>query len=124
MDKSTYLKLIEDGYTHIPVFKEITADLISPLYVYSNFQNMENTVLFESAKTDEKKGRYSIMSLPTSKRYDFYKNELVISNKSEKSKEKVPNAYEYIKKLTQKFHAPDLGRNAQLPGWVSRIFCL
>ena len=56
MDKSTYLKLIEDGYTHIPVFKEITADLISPLYVYSNFQNMENTVLFESAKTDEKKG--------------------------------------------------------------------
>ena len=108
MDKSTYLKLIEDGYTHIPVYQEIIADLISPLYVYSNFQNMENTVLFESAKTDEKKGRYSIMSLPTSKRYDFYKNELVISNKLEKSKEKVPNAYEYIKKLTQKFHAPDL----------------
>ena len=37
MDKSTYLKLIEDGYTHIPVYKEIIADLISPLYVYSNF---------------------------------------------------------------------------------------
>ncbi|GIS04881.1 MAG: hypothetical protein CM15mP107_5010 [Bacteroidota bacterium] len=32
----------------------------------------------------------------------------MISNKSEMSKEKVPNAYEYIKKLTQKFHAPDL----------------
>ena len=44
MDKSTYLKLIEDGYTHIPVYKEIIADLISPLYVYSNFQNMENTI--------------------------------------------------------------------------------
>ena len=101
MNKSQFIEFSQQGFTHIPVYKEIIADLISPLYVYSNYQNMENTVLFESAKTDEKKGRYSIMSLPTSVRYDFFKNELVISNKNDKKREKVPNAYEYIKKTNK-----------------------
>lgn len=108
MNKSQFIEFSQQGFTHIPVYKEIIADLISPLYVYSNYQNMENTVLFESAKTDEKKGRYSIMSLPTSVRYDFFKNELVISNKNDKKREKVPNAYEYIRKLTNKFYAPNI----------------
>lgn len=67
MNKEDFLRYKNSSYSHIPVYEEFTADLVSPLYVYSNFYNQENTFLFESAKSHEVKGRYSIMSLPSQK---------------------------------------------------------
>ena len=57
MNKEDFLTYKSSSYSHIPVYEEFTADLVSPLYVYSNFYNQENTFLFESAKSHDVKGR-------------------------------------------------------------------
>ena len=101
---SPYKAFIE----HIPVYEEFVADLISPLYIFSNFYQQPNCFLFESAKSHEVKGRYSIMTLPSALRYDFFENELHINDKKVITKERVPNPYDYIDKLTNKHSSPDL----------------
>ena len=75
MNKERFLELCDTSYSHIPVYEEFVADLISPLYIFSNFYDQSNCFLFESAKSHEIKGRYSIMTLPSSLRYDFFDNE-------------------------------------------------
>ena len=43
MNKEEFDKYVSDGYTQIPVYDEFVADLISPLYVFSNYFNLKNT---------------------------------------------------------------------------------
>ena len=108
MNKDDFNRFSESNFSHIPVYKELVADLISPLYVYSNFYELENTFLFESAKTHETKGRYSIMSLPAVKRYDFYEDELEIKSKEKSSVQRVIDPFDYIEKLTKDYSAPKI----------------
>ena len=81
MNKERFMELCDASYSHIPVYEEFVADLISPLYIFSNFYQQPNCFLFESAKSHEVKGRYSIMTLPSALRYDFFENELHINDK-------------------------------------------
>ena len=37
MNLSEFLSYRDKGYTHIPVYEEFDVGLISPLYVFSNF---------------------------------------------------------------------------------------
>ena len=108
MNKERFLEFCNSSYSHIPVYEEFVADLISPLYIFSNFYQQPNCFLFESAKSHEVKGRYSIMTLPSALRYDFFENELHINDKKVITKERVPNPYDYIDKLTNKHSSPDL----------------
>ena len=39
MNKEEFDKYVSDGYKQIPVYEEFVADLISPLYVFSNYFN-------------------------------------------------------------------------------------
>ena len=45
MNKEEFDKYVSDGYTQIPVYEEFVADLISPLYVFSNYFNLKNNGL-------------------------------------------------------------------------------
>ena len=108
MNKERFIELCTSEYSHIPVYEEFVADLISPLYIFSNFYDQPNCFLFESAKSHEVKGRYSIMTLPSSLRYDFFDNELEKTEKKNITKERVPNPYDYINELTKKYSSPDI----------------
>lgn len=108
MDKDQFLIYCNQSYTHIPVYEEFIADLISPLYVYSNFHNIENTFLFESAKSHEVKGRYSIMSMPSNTKYEYFKDEVHIHNDLQISKHRVINAFDHIDKLTKSYSSPKI----------------
>ena len=108
MNKEEFINNCNKGYSHIPVYKEFVADLISPLYIFSNFYKQPNSFLFESAKSHEIKGRYSIMTLSASLRYDFFDNELHVNRKGTVTKEKVINPYDYLDKLTKKYSSPKL----------------
>ena len=52
------------GYTHIPVMREVLADLDTPLSTYLKLAAAPYTYLFESVQGGEKWGRYSIIGLP------------------------------------------------------------
>ncbi len=54
-----------EGYTHIPVMREVLADLDTPLSTYIKLASGPYSYLFESVQGGEKWGRYSIIGLPT-----------------------------------------------------------
>jgi len=61
--KDEYLKYAEDGYDIVPVFKEILADMDTPVSVLQRFADSENAFLFESMEGGETWGRYSFVGV-------------------------------------------------------------
>ncbi len=63
MNKQSFSDLAEQGYTYIPVYREVAADLDTPLSAYLKLANCQNSFLFESVQGGERWGRYSIIGL-------------------------------------------------------------
>lgn len=63
MNQQQFSELAKQGYTHIPVFREVAADLDTPLSAYLKLANSPNSYLFESVQGGERWGRYSIIGL-------------------------------------------------------------
>lgn len=63
MNKKKFLNLADQGYTHIPLYREVAADLETPLSAYLKLANCKNSFLFESVQGGERWGRYSIIGL-------------------------------------------------------------
>ncbi len=64
MDEQQFLALAEQGYTRIPVMREILADLDTPLSAYYKLANQAYSYLLESVEGGDNWGRYSIIGLP------------------------------------------------------------
>ena len=56
--------LARRGYNHVPVMREILADLDTPLSAYLKLAAGPYSYLFESVQGGEQWGRYSIIGLP------------------------------------------------------------
>ncbi len=66
MTPEQFDKLAAEGYTRIPLVREVLADLETPLSTYLKLADSPCTYLFESVHGGEKWGRYSIIGLPCS----------------------------------------------------------
>ena len=64
MDPNDFTRLAKDGYTRIPVMREILADLDTPLSAYFKLGDRPHSYLFESVQGGEQWGRYSFIGLP------------------------------------------------------------
>lgn len=64
MSPEQFESLASEGYTRIPVWRSIAADLDTPLSVYLKLADGPNTFLLESVQGGENWGRYSIIGLP------------------------------------------------------------
>ncbi|HEY3487976.1 MAG TPA: chorismate-binding protein, partial [Gammaproteobacteria bacterium] len=68
MNKTTYDSLAAQGYTHIPLLREVPADLETPLTTYLKLADAPYSYLFESVQGGEKWGRFSFIGLPCRRR--------------------------------------------------------
>ena len=57
-------RFAQQGYTRVPVVREVLADLDTPLSAYRKLASGPYTYLFESVQGGERWGRYSIIGLP------------------------------------------------------------
>lgn len=64
MSPEQYAALVAQGYTHIPVTREVLADLETPLSTYLKLADGPYSYFLESVHGGEKWGRYSIIGLP------------------------------------------------------------
>ncbi|MGD9385118.1 MAG: anthranilate synthase component I, partial [Thioalkalispiraceae bacterium] len=64
MTEQEFQALARQGYTSIPIMREVLADLDTPLSTYLKLANGPYSYLFESVHGGEKWGRYSIIGLP------------------------------------------------------------
>ena len=76
MSRSRFLSLCNQGYTRVPVMREILADLDTPLSTYLKLAAGPYSYLFESVQGGEKWGRYSIIGLPCRTRLRVCGNEV------------------------------------------------
>ncbi|MEJ2362286.1 MAG: anthranilate synthase component I [Gammaproteobacteria bacterium] len=66
MTEQDFQALAAQGYTAIPILREVLADLDTPLSTYLKLAKGPYSYLFESVHGGEKWGRYSIIGLPCS----------------------------------------------------------
>ena len=64
MDRQKFQQLKQQGYSRIPVWRSVTADLDTPLSVYLKLADGPNAFLLESVEGGENWGRYSMIGLP------------------------------------------------------------
>ncbi|MEN1728498.1 MAG: anthranilate synthase component I [Pseudomonadota bacterium] len=64
LNPSRFQALADQGYNRIPVFRQISADLDTPLSVYLKLADGPSAFLLESVQGGENWGRYSIIGLP------------------------------------------------------------
>src|SRR5687767_7758982 len=80
MNKTTYDSLAAQGYTHIPLVREVLADLETPLTTYLKLADAPYSYLFESVQGGEKWGRFSFIGLPCRRRIRIRDTRILVEN--------------------------------------------
>ena len=79
MTPDQFSKLANQGFNHIPITRELFADLDTPLSCYIKVARGSYSYLLESANQGgEKWSRYSIVGLPSKQVLKVFGNEVVV----------------------------------------------
>ena len=101
--------LATQGYTRIPVVREVFSDLDTPLSVYLKLADGPYTFLFESVEGGESWGRYSIIGLPARRVYTLREGVLETSELGEVIARDTPaDPLAAIEQLRASFKVPRL----------------
>ncbi|RMH93362.1 anthranilate synthase component I [Lysobacter pythonis] len=76
MSASEFQRLAAEGFTLVPVVREVLSDLDTPLSVYLKLADGPYGYLFESVEGGERFGRWSIIGLPARRVHAFFGHEL------------------------------------------------
>ncbi len=111
-----------DGFTLVPVVREVLSDLDTPLSVYLKLADGPHTYLFESVEGGERFGRHSIIGLPARTVYEFRGNSLSVRVHGEVIETRaVDDPLAEVERLRVAHRVPQLdglpGFNGGLVGW-------
>jgi anthranilate synthase component 1 len=109
MTEQQFQALAAEGYTAIPIMREVLADLDTPLSTYLKLANKPYSYLFESVHGGEKWGRYSIIGLPCRRVIRISNNtvSMFVDNQLEQESE-VDDPLAWIEQYQQSFNIPDI----------------
>ncbi len=110
MTPDQYSELAAQGFTHIPVTRELFADLDTPLSCYIKVARGAYSYLLESANQGgEKWSRYSVVGLPATQVIKVSGNELVIEESGGVvERTTCDDPLSYIESFQSKFKYPEL----------------
>ena len=111
-----------DGYTLVPVVREVLSDLDTPLSVYLKLADGPHTYLFESVEGGERFGRYSIIGLPARRVYEFRGHALTVREHGEVVEAReVADPLAEVERLRAQQRVPEIpglpGFTGGLVGW-------
>lgn len=119
MSNPAFQRLVAEGFTLIPVVREVLSDLDTPLSVYLKLADGPHSYLFESVEGGERFGRYSIIGLPARRVYAFYGNELRINEDGvEIERHHVDDPLAEVERLRAAQNVPDV---PGLPGFAGGL---
>jgi anthranilate synthase component 1 len=108
-----------NGYTRIPVVREVLSDLDTPLSVYLKLADGPHTYLFESVEGGERFGRYSIIGLPAQRVYAFAGHTLFVSEHGELvDSRQVEDPFAEVERLRTEYCVPKIDG---LPGFAGGL---
>ena len=114
MTPEKFSQLAKLGYNHIPIKREVLADLDTPVSAYLKLaQDNAYSYLLESVQGGEKWGRYSIIGLPANTIVQVYNHQVkVYKDGSIIENTQTPDPLQWIEEFKQSFRVPKL---AELP---------
>jgi anthranilate synthase component I len=109
MEKSQFNSLIEKGFNHIPLSREIVVDTDTPLALYLKLANNPYSYFLESVQGGEKWGRYSFVGLAAETVIKVNDYDVLIEKKGKPHKQyKVEDPLAWIEDYQSKFKVPQL----------------
>ncbi len=122
MDSAQFDLLKSQGYTCIPLVREVLADLDTPLSAYLKLAHQPYTYLFESVQGGERWGRYSFIGLSCAERIKVFGNKVVHEINGEFRKQQVDNPLDWVQKFLKQFHVPEISDLPRFTGGVVGYF--
>jgi len=119
MNKQSFSDLAKQGYTYIPVYREVAADLDTPLSAYLKLANCQNSFLFESVQGGERWGRYSIIGLHCHDHIQIHGTNILLFNKGKCVEQfEHDDPLQWIDEYREQFKVPEI---EQLPRFVGGL---
>lgn len=108
-----------EGYSRVPLYRELMADLDTPLSVYLKLAQGPYSFLFESFEQAEKWGRYSIVGLPCSTVIKVQAHHITLEHKGVPVEQvSTADPLAWIADFQQQFSVPTL---PQLPAFIGGL---
>ena len=109
MEKSQFNSLIEKGFNHIPLSREVLVDTDTPLALYLKLANNPYSYFLESVQGGEKWGRYSFVGLAAETVIKVNNYDVSIEKNGKLHKQyKVEDPLAWIEDYQSKFKVPQL----------------
>jgi anthranilate synthase component 1 len=109
MEKSQFNSLIEKGFNHIPLSREVLVDTDTPLAMYLKLANNPYSYFLESVQGGEKWGRYSFVGLAAETVIKVNDYDVSIEKNGKLHKQyKVADPLAWIEDYQSKFKVPQL----------------
>ncbi|MFC4259886.1 anthranilate synthase component I [Marinobacter lacisalsi] len=123
MTPEQFDRLAESGYNRIPVYREVLADLDTPLSTYLKLASGPYSYLFESVQGGEKWGRYSIIGLPSREVLKVYGEKISITRDGQVIEESErDDPLTFVEEYQARFNAPDLDELPRFNGGLVGYF--
>ncbi|MDO6441400.1 MULTISPECIES: anthranilate synthase component I [unclassified Marinobacter] len=118
-----FRKLAQAGFNRIPVYREVLADMDTPLSTYLKLASGPYSYLFESVQGGEKWGRYSIIGLPSQEVLKVYDHRVEIRQHGELVETaEVDDPLAFVAGYQERFNAPDLEELPRFNGGLVGYF--
>ncbi len=113
----------QQGYNRIPLFREVLADLDTPLRAYLKLADGAYSYLFESVQGGEKWGRYSIIGLPCKKVVKVFGQKIIVElNHQEIESFESANPLSWIEHFKKRYKVPELENLPRFNGGLVGYF--
>jgi len=123
MTPEQFAELAKAGFNRIPVYREVLADLDTPLSTYFKLASGPYSYLFESVQGGEKWGRYSIIGLPSREVLKVHDHTVTITRDDKVIEETtVDDPLAFVEDYQARFNAPDLEELPRFNGGLVGYF--
>ncbi|MGO1500186.1 MAG: anthranilate synthase component I [Marinobacter sp.] len=123
MTSEQFHKLAQAGFNRIPVYREVLADMDTPLSTYLKLASGPYSYLFESVQGGEKWGRYSIIGLPSQEVLKVFDHRIEIRRHGELVETaEVDDPLAFVASYQERFNAPDLEELPRFNGGLVGYF--
>lgn len=104
LSRPDFLALAKQDYTHVPIVREVLADLDTPVSTFLKLADQPYSYVFESIQGGDKWGRYSIIGLPCERVYEFRGKQFRTFQRGElESEETVENPLDTVRELQARY---------------------
>ncbi|MDG2395481.1 anthranilate synthase component I [Candidatus Thioglobus sp.] len=123
MNKTSFENYTDQGYNHIPVFREVVLDTDTALGLYLKLANNTYSYLFESVQGGEKWGRYSMIGLCAKTVIKVFDHEVQIEQDSTIIERfEVKDPLDWIEEYQQQFKVPEINDLPEFNGGLVGYF--